>query len=241
MLAPDLAGFGASTHPATPPRHIRGWMRLWTDQCLALLDALGLARAHLVGTSLGGCIALHLLAEAPERFGRVALLAPAGAPLRITPELDRLWGFYEDPTPAVMARLVRRIVPAPAVLGEDVDSIARLRTEAALRPEVRRSDEAMFGGDRQAVADAPVVPEAALVRMPHEVLVVHGREDRILPYPCGLWLAERPPLARLFLLPRCGHRPHVEHWAAVQRLLSQHLAGDVRELPAPPTDRRSPV
>lgn len=53
-------------------------MRLWVDQLLGLLDALGLERAHLVGNSLGGAIALHLLMEAPERFGRVVLMGPVG-------------------------------------------------------------------------------------------------------------------------------------------------------------------
>lgn len=53
-LAPDLVGYGESTHPEPPPRGARAWMRLWVDQLLGLLDALGLERAHLVGNSLGG-------------------------------------------------------------------------------------------------------------------------------------------------------------------------------------------
>src|SRR5512142_1501681 len=53
-LAPDLIGFGATQHPANPPKGMRAWMHLWVDQCLALMDALQIKKAHLVGNSMGG-------------------------------------------------------------------------------------------------------------------------------------------------------------------------------------------
>jgi 2-hydroxymuconate-semialdehyde hydrolase len=72
---------------------MRNGMRLWVDQSLALLDALRIQKAHIVGNSMGGAIALHLLMEAPERFDRVVLMGPVGASHQMTPEIDRLWGF----------------------------------------------------------------------------------------------------------------------------------------------------
>src|SRR5512146_2438863 len=44
-IAPDLVGFGASEHPKDPPTTMRSWMRLWVDQCLALLAALKMEKA----------------------------------------------------------------------------------------------------------------------------------------------------------------------------------------------------
>src|SRR5215510_1396100 len=77
-IAPDLAGFGATEHPKDLPKGMRAWMRLWVDQCLALLDELKIDRAHLVGNSMGGAIALHLLMDAPNRFNRVLHMGPIG-------------------------------------------------------------------------------------------------------------------------------------------------------------------
>ncbi len=224
-LAPDLVGFGESTHPDPPPRHIRAWMRLWVDQCLALLDTLGLGRVHLVGNSMGGCIALHLLSEAPERFERVVLMGTAGAPFRLTPELDRLWGFYEDPGEATMRRLVRGFTWDPDFVGDRLEEIARSRLAAALRPEVRRSFEAMFGGDRQRVLDALVVPEASLRTLEHDILLIHGRDDRIVPLDTSLWLLPRLPRATLHVVPRCGHWIQIEHRTRFHRLVRDHLTG----------------
>jgi 2-hydroxymuconate-semialdehyde hydrolase len=73
-------------------------MRLWVDQCLALLDELKIEKANVVGNSMGGAIALHLLMDAPHRFYRVVYMGPIGTPHQITPALDRLWGFYDDPS-----------------------------------------------------------------------------------------------------------------------------------------------
>ena len=42
-------------------------------------------------------MALHLLVRAPQRFDRVVLMGPVGVPMRLTPELDAAWGFYDDP------------------------------------------------------------------------------------------------------------------------------------------------
>jgi len=224
-LAPDLVGFGQSTHPQDPPRHIRGWMRLWVDQCLALLDALGLERVHLVGNSMGGCVALHLLAEAPQRFSKVVLMGTAGAPMQITPELDRLWSFYEDPTPGTMRQVVRWFAFDPDFVGDRLEEIVRIRLETAMQPQVRRSFEAMFGGDRQKIVDALVVPESSLRLMDHDILMIHGRDDRIVPLETSLWLLPRLSRASLHVIPRCGHWTQIEHRETFHRLVRQHLEG----------------
>lgn len=224
-LAPDFVGFGRSTHPDPAPVHIRTWMRLWVDQCLALLDALGLERVHVVGNSMGGCVALHLLAEAPQRFSRVVLMGTAGAPFRITPELDRLWGFYEDPTAGAMRQVVRWFAYDPDFVGDRLEEIVKIRLEAAMQPEVRRSFEAMFGGDRQKVVDALVLPESSLRLIDHDILMIHGRDDRIVPLDTSLWLLPRLPRATLHVIPRCGHWTQIERRETFHALVRRHLEG----------------
>jgi 2-hydroxymuconate-semialdehyde hydrolase len=130
-LAPDLVGFGATEHPQNPPTGMRSWMRLWVDQCLALLDARQLEKVHLVGNSMGGAIALYLMLEAPERFERVVLMGPIGTPHKITPELDRLWGFYDDPSVKIFRHIVRWL--CTMTFSSPIDRHRATRFEAASR------------------------------------------------------------------------------------------------------------
>lgn len=224
-LAPDLVGFGESTHPDPPPAGMRSWMRAWVDQMIQLLDAMGLDRAHLVGNSLGGAVALHLLTEAPERFDKVVLMGSAGSPVQLPAELDRIWGFYEDPTEASMRNAIRWFAYDEGFIADSLHEIARMRLKAALRPEVRRSYDAMFPPPRQRHLDDLVVPDSALKRITHPVLLVHGRDDKIVPYTTSLYLLEHLADARLYVMGRCSHWIQIEHKEAFHRLLWEFFGG----------------
>ncbi len=76
-IAPDQRGFG-DADPAARIDATRG-AGDWADDALALLDALGIGQAHLVGNSLGGVVVWRLLADAPERFISATVVAP-GSP-----------------------------------------------------------------------------------------------------------------------------------------------------------------
>jgi 2-hydroxymuconate-semialdehyde hydrolase len=224
-LAPDLVGFGATEHPQSPPSGIRAWMRLWVDQCLALLDALKIEKAHLVGNSMGGAIALHLLMEAPERFSRVVLMGPIGTPHTLTPEIDRLWGFYEDPSLRAFRNVIRWFVYDDAFIADRLDSIAQARYEAAMNPDVRRSFTAMFPAPRQTVLDDLIVPELALRRMAQPVLLVHGRDDKIVPLETSLHLLKHLPNVQLHVFGQCSHWTQIEFAKSFNQLLAQFFGG----------------
>ena len=220
-LAPDLAGFGATEHPHSPPTGMRRWMRLWVDQCLALLDASQLEKVHLVGNSMGGAIALHLLMEAPERFERVVLMGPIGTPHKITPELDRLWGFYDDASVKLFRGIIRWFVYDDTFIASQLDTIAQTRFEAAMKPDVQRSYKAMFPAPRQTVIDELVVPELALRRMDHSVLLVHGRDDKIVPMETSLYLLQHLSKVQLHVFGQCSHWTQIEFAGKFNQLLAQ--------------------
>ena len=92
-IAVDLPGFGDSVKPI----RARYDARFFADSMVALLDALELERAHLIGNSMGGRVALEVGLQAPERVLRLALLAPSLAWLR-----DRPW-----------APLLKLVAPQP--------------------------------------------------------------------------------------------------------------------------------
>jgi 2-hydroxymuconate-semialdehyde hydrolase len=226
-IAPDLAGFGATDHPNPSPSGMHSWMRLWVDQCKALLDEMKIEKAHLVGNSMGGAIALHLLMDAPDRFERVVHMGPIGTPHKITPALDRLWGFYDDPTVQTFRNLIRWFVYDKAFLADKLDSIAQTRFEAAMNPDVERSFKAMFPAPRQTAIDDLVVSELALRRMEHPTLLIHGRDDGIVPMETSLHLLKYLPNVQLHVYGQCSHWIQVEYAKSFNQLLTQFFSGQI--------------
>jgi 2-hydroxymuconate-semialdehyde hydrolase len=218
-VAPDLIGFGMSEHPSSLPNGIRSWMRVWVDQIKHLLDSLEIKRTHLVGNSLGGAIALHLVAEAPERFDNVVLMGPAGAPFRLTTELDRIWGFYEDPSKETMAQIIRWFAYDESFIADQLENIIRMRFEAAMNPDVRRSYEAMFPQPRQQIVDDLVLPSATLHRIQQQVLLVHGLNDPIVPVETSYYLAQHLPRVKMMIYGQCSHWTQVEYRDSFHALL----------------------
>jgi 2-hydroxymuconate-semialdehyde hydrolase len=226
-LAPDLVGFGATEHPRHPPTGMRNWMRLWVDQSLAVLDALAVEKAHLVGNSMGGAIALHLLMEAPGRFERVVLMGSIGTPHAITPELDRLWGFYDDPSLVMFRNIIRWFVYDDAFIADRLDAIAQARFEAAMNPDVQRSFKAMFPAPRQTAIDELVVPALALRRMTQPVLLVHGRDDQIVPPATSLHLLQHLPRVQLHVFGQCSHWTQIEYAKPFNQLVAQFFSAQI--------------
>jgi pimeloyl-ACP methyl ester carboxylesterase len=102
VIAMDLRGHGGSSKPADDARYTADAMR---DFALGVMDALGVARAHVVAHSLGGGITIDLAARYPDRVRTITLLAPVGlAPVRFI-TLARLG------TPPLAAPLVPYAVP----------------------------------------------------------------------------------------------------------------------------------
>lgn len=227
-LAPDLIGFGQSEHPEDPPQGVTSWLELWISQVTGLLDALELSKVHLVGNSMGGAVSLRLLHRHPEIIDRVVLMGPAGAPHRITKQLDVIWGFYEDPTTERMAQVISWFAYDPATVGGDLDSIARMRLEAAMDPKVRRSFSAMFPAPRQRHVDDLVLPDEAFRRMDQPVLLIHGRDDGIVPLETSLYLLQHLPRVQLHVFGQCSHWTQIEYKDDFNHLLADFFGGEIR-------------
>lgn len=220
-IAPDIIGFGDSTHPDPPPQGLKAFTDLRIETLVALLDHLGIDQVDLVGNSMGGIISLCFTLAHPERVRRIVLMGAGGAPVPITGELLSLILFYEDPTVAAMADLMTKFVADPAVFGDQLEHIAAERMPRATRPEVERSHRATFSaGD-----PLPINPDTmATVTQP--VLVVHGDTDRLMPPECGEWYAEVLPNARLEVVEQAGHWLQIEHHDLFVKLVRDFLTAD---------------
>jgi pimeloyl-ACP methyl ester carboxylesterase/nitrite reductase/ring-hydroxylating ferredoxin subunit len=214
VLAPDLLGFGYTER--TPGE--RYDIAAWTDHLVGFLDALGLERVSLVGNSFGGAVSLHLATRFPDRVDRLVLMGSAGVGFELTEGLDKVWGF--EPSLPAMRAILDVFAYDRSLVGDD---LARLRLDAATRPGVQEAFRAMFPEPRQAAVDALAVPEALVRALPHPTLLVHGRDDRVIPLTTSLRLLELIDDARLHVLGRCGHWVQIEHAEEFNRLLLDFL------------------
>ncbi len=224
VIAPDMVGFGFTERPTG----VRYDLDTWVGHALGLLDALRIDRAHIVGNSFGGALALALAIRHPQRVRRLVLMGAAGVPFTLTPGLDAVWGY--QPSVEAMRRLLdifaydRRLVN---------DELAELRYRASIRPGVQEAFAAMFPAPRQRWVDALASPEEAIRALPHETLIVHGREDRVIPLSNALTLARWIHRSQLHVFGRCGHWTQIEHAERFATLVGDFLAEASADEPRP--------
>jgi 2-hydroxymuconate-semialdehyde hydrolase len=92
---------------------------------------------------------------------------------------------------------------------------------------VQRSFKAMFPAPRQTVIDDLVVSELALRRMDHATLLVHGRDDHIVPMQTSLYLLEHLPNAQLHVFGQCSHWIQVEKAKIFNQLIAQFFSEQI--------------
>lgn len=215
VIAPDMVGFGFSERPAG----YQYTMDNWVAQAVGVLDALDIERADVVGNSFGGALSIALAIRHPQRVRRLVLMGSVGVPFAITPGLDAVWGY--EPSLATMRSLLD-IFAYDSKLA--TDELAKLRYEASVRPGFHESFAAMFPAPRQRWVDAMCSAEADIRALPHETLVLHGREDRVIPLANSLTLADWIPNSQLHVFGHCGHWTQIEHAARFNRLVGDFVA-----------------
>lgn len=221
VIAPDLTGFGFSERP----EGLRYGLRTWVDQTLALMDALDLEQAHLVGNSFGGAIALRLATEQPDRVDTLVLLGSMGVHFPITEGLNRAWGYQPS------FENMRSVLDVFAYSQDLVDDeLAEVRFRCSIQPGFQESYAAMFpadeSGSRQRWVEAMRTPDDELRSLRHRTLIVHGREDRVIPVQTSYDLENLIPNADLAVFSHCGHWSMIERTADLNRLVRDFFQAD---------------
>lgn len=221
-LAPDVIGFGDSTHPLDPPPSNREFTDLRIALLIGLLDELGLDRVHLIGNSMGGMWSLGITDRAPELVDRVTLMGSGGSPVPMGPMIPKLAGFYADPSTDAMEALLSAFVYDPGMFGDQLRQIAENRMPQASRADVERSHRATFE-----TGDWWSLPVERLTAIDKEVLVLHGREDQFVPIEAGIWFFQNLPHSRLVALRECGHWLQIEQHDRFVTAVRAFLAGSL--------------
>jgi pimeloyl-ACP methyl ester carboxylesterase len=220
VVAPDILGFG---YTARPPGVTYG-PATWLDHLLGFLDALDLPKISIVGNSFGGALALRLAAKVPERVDRLVLMGSVGVRFAITPGLEAVWGF--TPSLAEMRALMRVFTFDESRVSDD---LAPLRLQAATRPGVHEAYASMFPAPRQHVVDAMALDETVIAALPHQTLIVHGRDDRVVPLSNSLRLLDLIDNSQLHVFARCGHWVQIEQGERFVKLVEDFLTGAAAE------------
>jgi len=202
VLAPDLRGHGYSA-----PAEGYGLDDFATD-VRGLVESLGLDTFALGGWSLGGQVALRLAQAMPERIGRLLLIAT-------TPRFTTCADWHQG-LPAAQVRTLSRNAQRAyeKTLGDffnmqfGAGEISRERYQRILNFAVRAGRlpdlDAALGG-LQTLQEADLRAQLGAIACP--TLVVHGREDRIVPVAAGRFLAQAISAARWCELAEAGHAP----------------------------------
>jgi pyruvate dehydrogenase E2 component (dihydrolipoamide acetyltransferase) len=210
VVAFDLPGHGGSTKVLDKAVGAESFA---ADLDRALV-VLGIDRAHLVGHSMGGAIALVFAQWQPERVASLTLIAPAG----LGPEINAAFitGFIRAQRRREMQEALSLLVHDPALVGramiEDVLRYKRLDgVQAAL--EAIAAEWFPNGSQRLGLA-------ASLEGLRMPVQLIWGRDDHIIPITHAEALAGRVPV---HILDAAGHLPHMEKAGEVNRLLTRFI------------------
>src|SRR3954454_11235339 len=223
----DLPGFGGSSKPASAPYGARYAARA----VIGAIDALGIERAHLVGNSMGGRVAIEVGLERPDRVRGLALLCPAVAFVRrdwhwlvriLRPQLGMLphslgrkrieqqfWALFAD-----------RDLVDPSVADIVVDEFERIYRSPGARLAFLASARAIYLETRW--GRRGFSPRRAQLRPP--ALFVWSSHDRIIPERFRPHVERWLPSAEQVVLDGCGHVPQVERPELTTPLIARFFA-----------------
>jgi pimeloyl-ACP methyl ester carboxylesterase len=220
VIAIDLPGFGDSDKPIAAPYDAA----YFAEATTAFMDELGIEKAHIVGNSMGGRVALEVGFEHPDRTDKLALLAPSlawlrerkwAAPLKlIRPEL----GLLQIAPRPIVDTIVRKLIP-----GAD-DGWAAAGVDEFLRAYLTaRGRAAFYAAARNIYLEDPEEFWTRLRELQGESLFVWGREDRLVPIGFARHVRDALPAAEHLELD-CGHVPQLEAPRATHAALKTFLA-----------------
>lgn len=215
VIAPDIVGFGYTERPDAITYDLGTWMK----HLVAFLDAMELERVNLVGNSFGGALTLAFATSHPERVERLVLMGSVGVTFTITEGLDAVWGY--EPSIESMYQVLDIMAFDRSLVS---DELAKARYRASIREGVQEAYARMFPAPRQRWVEALATPEAAIAGLEHEVLIVHGRDDRVIPVEVSHRLSTLIDRSQLHVFGRCGHWTQIEHAGSFNRLVGDFLS-----------------
>lgn len=215
VLAPDIVGFGATERP----EDVVYSLRTWTDHVWAFLDSLNIDETTIVGNSLGGRIAMQMATDQPTRVAKMVLMGAPGVGMKLSEGLAALRAY--EPSHDAMRDLLRNyFVVDPAMI---TDELVAIRYQASIADGAYEAYRAMFFDPKHAGSELGITEdEARAITTP--TLLVHGREDKVVPLEVSLTMLGLLPNADLHVFSSCGHWTQIERAPEFSALVADYLA-----------------
>lgn len=200
VIAPDVVGFGESDKPETFEYGADGWA-----QNLRLFMAeIGVDGAHLVGNSMGGRIALTLAAREPAVVKSLTIMGVRGPETGAEySNLHKVRAY--QPSLENMRELLTLFVSDPSTLPT---ALVEDRYAASIAPGAQESYRRMFASG---AANLMPLTEDDFRALSVPTLILHGRDDRVIPVDCTYQLMGLIPDVMAVVVSQCGH------WVQVDR------------------------
>lgn len=215
VIAPDMVGFGFTERP----HDVEYNLDLWIKHLTGILDALNLEVVDLVGNSFGGALSLAFTIKFPKRVRRLVLMGSAGVNFDLTEGLNAVWGY--EPSVQNMRKIMDYFAYDRSLV---TDELAELRYKASIGPGFQESFSAMFPAPRQRWVSALASNEDDIRAISQEALILHGRDDNVVPLETSLRLNQLIVASQLHVFGRCGHWVQIEQTARFIRLVEDFLA-----------------
>jgi pyruvate dehydrogenase E2 component (dihydrolipoamide acetyltransferase) len=209
----DLPGHGGSTKDLGAGQADVGAL---AAAVLDFLDATGVARAHLVGHSLGGAIALHLALNHPDRVASVTAICAAG----LGPEINMAYidGFMAAGRRKQLQPVLEMLVADPAMVSREmIEDVLKFKRLDGVETALNRIIDGTFAGGQQALQMTGQLGE---LTMP--VQVIWGRQDQVIPVGHSEGLPSR---VHVHVFDDAGHMVHMEKAAEVNQLIERFVGG----------------
>jgi pimeloyl-ACP methyl ester carboxylesterase len=218
VLRYDLFGRGYSDRPDTVYNQA-----CFDRQLVDLLDALAVDKPiNLIGLSMGGAVAVGFADNHPERVSRLALIDPAGMPMKQSPLMGIMripgmgeWLFDNFAEKLLVARLAKDFYTRDKVQEFE----ARYRVQMQYIGFKRALISTLRNGPMQSMAEA----YAHVGQHPRPALLIWGKEDRTVPFDLSQKVREALPNAAFYAVDNAGHIPHYEHPELINPLLIKFL------------------
>lgn len=218
VVAPDVPGFGLTESPAD----VELGMRTWVRHLDALLEALGIDQAILVGNSFGGALSIATAMYRPQRVRGLVLLGTPAGEFPLTQALHDGWHY--EPDREQMRRILGMFPKTASIV---TDEMVESRYTLSARPGAQAGFRALFS--EPGVVGETIVKGATargLQSLTHPVLAVHGRDDPVVPHESALFIGANTPAADIVIFSDCGHWVQFERreeFAALLRLFAARL------------------
>jgi len=211
VIAPDYRGLGQSRPAADATT-----MDLAASDALSLLRQLGLRRVGVAGLSMGGYVALELYRRAPEVARGLALCAT-----KATPDTEEAKANRETFAANALKKGLAWVAAdfAPKLLRTDGDPAV---LAAAKQLISEGTPEGVAAAQRGMARRPDSVPTLSRIACP--TLVIHGEDDRLLPFAEAQRTASNVRGARLVRVPSAGHLVNLENVPAFNTALSTFFA-----------------